>query len=827
MVGYQLFEKLAALWREKNPADALLSRNINQQSASQRAEEIIQKPSATWRPVDAVLRTVTHAVRLDAMTGTLYDKAGALIDRLTPEIVKAGVISDYGLPEAVVDRRVMMQGKMRVQLRQTGELLENLSTLTRAESRVAYEWMNNADPQAAAYFEAQLPPESLKVMEEVKGMIDNLSEEAVSLGQLDQETFNRNRFEYLRRSYIKHTAELTKSETASRKRAIAIMGDQYKGRGMTDAVDMAKFKNIAPEWWNRKLKNGQADKQLRGEKFVRLERRQAFGAGVMDLEQAAGPGETNRQQKGRLLEVIYWPANEAIPAKFSTWEHAGTWEVRDTKGGKLVVWRDFTKQERVTMGEIDEARYAIAKTLHGMIHDVETGRYLEWLANTYSKQLASDVPGDLVEASERMRDTFKPGEWVQVPETKIAGTQVLKYGKLAGRYIPGPIWNDVRQTVGFRFKPLGETYAAILSAWKTAKTALSPAVHTNNVMANFVMADWHDVTAGHIAKALRIILGASQREGRGLIGRTGNGLSRAGMRDAEAAREIINRYQESGANLGSWVTAEIQKDQLEPLLEAMEKELGTLGETQGGQVGVMVALQKALQLRFPSAWEAFKPTAAGKAIRTEAGSLIDLYEAEDQVFRLAAWLRAKEEGASDIAAGKVARRSFLDYHINAPWVQAMRNTAFPFISFTYRSIPMLLEVAAKKPHKILKLVDHLYKAFAPNIIILPGTYAFSGVVDAGSGRTDSFGREQSVPQAIGAGFGIKVGSYPDDVLTLNAKRAAEAKMMEIESNITQLKREYARNGMTADEFARKVDDQNQKKLKIANELQEKFTPTRR
>lgn len=954
--NYQLFEKLAALWREKNPADALLSRNINQQSASQRAEEIIQKPSATWRPVDAVLRTVTHAVRLDAMTGTLYDKAGALIDRLTPEIVKAGVISDYGLPEAVVDRRVMMQGKMRVQLRQTGELLENLSTLTRAESRVAYEWMNNADPQAAAYFEAQLPPESLKVMEEVKGMIDNLSEEAVSLGQLDQETFNRNRFEYLRRSYIKHTAELTKSETASRKRAIAIMGDQYKGRGMTDAVDMAKFKNIAPEWWNRKLKNGQADKQLRGEKFVRLERRQAFGAGVMDLEQAAGPGETNRQQKGRLLEVIYWPANEAIPAKFSTWEHAGTWEVRDTKGGKLVVWRDFTKQERVTMGEIDEARYAIAKTLHGMIHDVETGRYLEWLANTYSKQLASDVPGDLVEASERMRDTFKPGEWVQVPETKIAGTQVLKYGKLAGRYIPGPIWNDVRQTVGFRFKPLGETYAAILSAWKTAKTALSPAVHTNNVMANFVMADWHDVTAGHIAKALRIILGASQREGRGLIGRTGNGLSRAGMRDAEAAREIINRYQESGANLGSWVTAEIQKDQLEPLLEAMEKELGTLGETQGGQVGVMVALQKALQLRFPSAWEAFKPTAAGKAIRTEAGSLIDLYEAEDQVFRLAAWLRAKEEGASDIAAGKVARRSFLDYHINAPWVQAMRNTAFPFISFTYRSIPMLLEVAAKKPHKILKLamfagalnalgymlsggdedderkllpeekagsiwgmvpklvrlpwnsdlivdgnktgeapvfldirrfvpvgdifdtgqnhaaipllpfavpggplsvmselvanksqftgkaitketdtpaekaakvVDHLYKAFAPNIIILPGTYAFSGVVDAGSGRTDSFGREQSVPQAIGAGFGIKVGSYPKDVLSLNAMRAAQAKMMEIDSNITQLKREYARNGMTADEFARKVYDQNQKKLKIANELQEKFTPTRR
>ena len=57
-------------------------------------------------------------------------------------------------------------------------------------------------------------------------------------------------------------------------------------------------------------------------------------------------------------------------------------------------------------------------------------------------------------------------------------------------------------------------YAAILSAWKTSKTTLSPTVHTNNVMANLVMADWHDVTAGHVAKALRIMLGASDRRAR-------------------------------------------------------------------------------------------------------------------------------------------------------------------------------------------------------------------------------------------------------------------------------------------------------------------------
>lgn len=922
-----------------------LSRATAQQSqqstAAQRADEIISKPVGAWRPLDKVLRTLTTTTRIDRLTGAIYDRAAQLIDRYTPDQIKAGVVSDYGIPEAVIDHRTMMQGRMRVQLRKSGDLIDKLATLTRAESRVAYEWMNNADTQAAAYFEAQLPPESVKVMEEVKAMIDKLSQEAVDLGQLDPEAFKRNRFEYLRRSYIKHTAELTKAETAGRKRAIAILGDQYKGRGMSEAIDMAKFKNLAPEWWGRKLKEGQADKALKGEKFIRLERRAPIGDGVMELEPAAGPGETNPQKKGRLMEVAYWPAGEALPAKYSTWEQAGTWDVRDAKGGKLVVWRDFTKQERTAMGEIDEARYAIAKSLHGMIHDVETGRYLEWLGRTYGKKASDALDGELVEASERMRDVFKPGEWVQVPDTKIPGTSVLKYGKLAGKIIPGPVWNDVRQTVGFRFKPWGETYAAILGAWKTAKTALSPAVHTNNVMANFVMADWHDVGAGHILKALRIILGASQRKGNGFIGRAGNALSRSGIADAEAAREILTRYADSGANLGSWVTGELQHEQIEPLLSALEKELGTVGQSITGQIGVMVALQTALQSRFPTVWKkAIKPT--GIAISTEAKSLIDLYEAEDQVFRLAAWLKAKEDGAGDLVAGKVARRSFLDYNINAPWIQAVRNTALPFISFTYRAVPMLLETAARKPHKLLKLglvagalnalgymlaggdedderkllpeekagsifgmvpklirmpwndergqpvfldirrfvpvgdifdlgathaavpmlpfampggplaliselvanksqftgraitletdtaiekatkvTDHLYKAFAPNIIVLPGTHAFSGVVDAGRGRTDAFGREQSVAQAAATGFGVKVGAYPRDALMMNAIRSRDAKITEIDRNISQIDREFQRKGIDMQEYVDQKQAQIAKKTRIMEDFQKK------
>lgn len=933
-----LNEKHLAGYR-RGQVGTVLSRAPAQKTATERAEDIIQIKAGSRAPLDALAKGLTRITGIERLTGAIYDKAGYLLDRYTPETIKAGVVSDYGVPQAVIDQRVLLQGRQRVQLRKAGELIEKLSTLTREESRVAYEWMNmdGADPKAYLSMMQGLPEDSVKVLTDVQKMIDRLSKEAVRLGQLSPEAYERNKFAYLRRSYAKHILEQTAGEKAKRARVISILGDQYKNRGLTEAATMAKLKNTAPEWWGRKLVQGKADTGLKGEKFIRLERRAAAGEGTTPLEGMQG------KQPGKLLEVVYWPAGETIPSQYSEWSKAGTFEVRDVKGENVIFWRDFTKDEREAMGEIDEARFAIAKTLHGMIHDVEVGRYLEWMAHSYALKEGQTIPGQVVEASERYRDTFKEGEWVRVPDTKISGTSVHKYGKLAGRYLPGPVWNDLRQVVNGQFKPFGDTYAQILSMWKTAKTALSPAVHMNNVMSNFVMADWHDVSAAHVAKSLRIILAASQREGKGLLGGAGNQLAKAGIADRDAAREILNRYTDSGGDVGSWVTNEIAKDQLEPLLAKLEQELAaTGGQSAQAEVGVMSALQNALMMRFPTAWEAFKGSKPGKALGTEAQSLIDLYQAEDDVFRLAAWLKAKEGGASDIDAGKASRSTFLDYHINAPWIQAMRQSAWPFISFTYRAVPMLAEIAGKKPHKLMKLMmlagalnalggmlaggdddeerkllpeekagkiwgmvpklirmpwndahdspvyldirrfipvgdvfdvgagqsavpilpglqpggplvlfgevvfnksaftgkpitldtdtgaqkaakvaDHLYKAFAPNVLGLPGTYATTGVVEAAQGRTDAFGREMSVAQAMASSFGVKLGSYPADVLRRNLQGKAQSEIAEVEKNIAQLKRQRQTNRISQDEFQEAVQVEQEKKTKIMRELAEK------
>ena len=940
--------------------DIFFSRGASPSLApAQRAEQIINRPVIQARPLDRVFSAATRYSGIDFALKQVYNRMGYLLNRFTPERLKAGIVADYGKDERVTDLRARMQGAMRQQLRRAGELIEALSTLTREESRIAYEWMNmdGSDPRAYISMMQGLPEESVKVLQTIQRMIDDMSKEAVRLGQLDPRSYERNKFAYLRRTYERYIDELTPGEKRAHSRATRILGDQYRMRGLVEPVDMAKIKAGDPEWWGRKEREGRGDAGLINQKFIRLERLKPTGAGTMPL-----PGMTGRPE-GKVLEVVYWPAEKAIPIKYSEWRQNEVFEVRDVKGGKVVLWRDFTKQEREDMGEIDEARFAIARTMQRMIHDVEVGRYLEKLSQDFAKADGDEVTGTLVEASESWHRAFTPDEWVKVPDTKVPGTSVLKYGKLAGKYLPGPIWNDVRFAVNGRTKPLGEVYDKILSAWKISKTALSPAVHTNNIMANIVMADWHDVGAAHVAKALRIILAAHDRKGEGALGRAGNVAALAGMGDREAAKEVMNRYRDAGGDIGSWATQELARGQMEPLLDAVLAELGRDGDASiQGQIGVMAALQHLLHLRLPEAWAAFKQSKPTTLAGREARSMIDLYQAEDDVFRLAAWLAAKERGMDDLLAGRESRKSFLDYDINAPWVEAMRRTGWPFIAFTYRAVPMLVRIAGTKPHKILKLstmlgalnamgvalsgddeedderirrmlpeqksgdiwgivpklirmpwnddngspvyldirrfvpvgdvfdtgatqsavpvppglmpggplvilgevlmnksaftgkpiaietdtaaeqtgkiLDHLIKAFAPNLPIpnpvgygieaatgvsnAGQTYAWTGISTAADGKTDVFGREQSMAQAVASGFGVKLGSYPEDVLRRNTMAASGAQRREIETVMRGLQRQRQTNSISQEEFDRKIQAQREKLRKLAEDTREKI-----
>jgi hypothetical protein len=88
--------------------------------------------------------------------------------------------------------------------------------------------------------------------------------------------------------------------------------------------------------------------------------------------------------------------------------------------------------------------------------------------------------------------------------------------------------------------------------------------------------------------------------------------------------------------------------------------------------------------------------------------MLRAYQAEDQLFRMATYMRRRSQGESPKVAAQNARDQFLNYDIRAPWIRAMRNSLFPFISYTYRAVPKLAENIAHRPWKLAKYAAIAY-----------------------------------------------------------------------------------------------------------------------
>ncbi len=161
---------------------------------AERAEALVQKPARTAQPLDVVARAITRATGVDWAAKKVGGVIAGALNRYTPESVKAGLVSDYGLDPRVRDERVLMQARQQVQLRKAGEMIDSLASLTRDESAAAYRWMNETDPQAIIRGMDELPEGSVEKLQEIQRVIDKLSQEAVDLGQLDQRSYERNKF---------------------------------------------------------------------------------------------------------------------------------------------------------------------------------------------------------------------------------------------------------------------------------------------------------------------------------------------------------------------------------------------------------------------------------------------------------------------------------------------------------------------------------------------------------------------------------------------------------------------------------------------------------
>lgn len=329
-------------------------------------------------------------------------------------------------------------------------------------------------------------------------------------------------------------------------------------------------------------------------------------------------------------------------AEASRWIELGWEPFGKARGGQQQVRWQLTKEQRIALGEIEDAAYAVARTGQLMSNDIATFKFFDDVAK--APQLASDVD---------------PGGWVRLESGKLPKTQVNRFGNLEGKFVPPEIERDLRlfdmaRSIRTSDNPAARAlraYQNLNAWWKVTKTALNPTVHTNNVLSNVMLYDLAGADYGNLAKAAM-------------------DMRRGG--EAFKAAKALGVFD---ANMNAQELANISKKSLAAYAD--------LADAPRNPIQAAVDFTKKV-------WD------------KTGGKMLDFYQKEDSVFRLGVFMDRLSKGATPEQAAADARRWFIDYEINAPGVNVLRQTATPFLAYTYRAVPLLTEAATMRPWKFAK-----------------------------------------------------------------------------------------------------------------------------
>ena len=318
---------------------------------------------------------------------------------------------------------------------------------------------------------------------------------------------------------------------------------------------------------------------------------------------------------------------------------------------------ELTKEQRLAKGEIEDA--AISMEYTGML-----------MANTVAKyQFYADVAAQFAEKAKgrtAQQMLALPQRYRKIPDNKIEGTVSKRYGALAGKYVPEDVYKDIMGTKRYQEKSSNAYYAKykkLNSLWKVSKTAWNPTVHVNNVFGNIILTDLADVPLTTLPKALRAL--------------------RTHGKDGYRSESVLLAIKH-GVFDADFVNKEIKNFKT--------------GELAG------IYKSKSNADEWDNAVDFASNIYAKVRNNSITSKLEDWYRIEDHVFRLNAFMHRMKLGDSAEDAAMFARRQFIDYDIDAPLINHLRNTATPFLSFTYRLVPLLAESAILRPTKYAKYI---------------------------------------------------------------------------------------------------------------------------
>jgi len=317
---------------------------------------------------------------------------------------------------------------------------------------------------------------------------------------------------------------------------------------------------------------------------------------------------------------------------------------------------EYTKQERIGMSEIEDGAFAI----------METGRLMAQTLPRY--KFYGDLAAQTFTKTAPSADEINRLDLVLVPDSTRTGTIQKTYGALAGKYIPREIYENIFQinkTAEGPKSTFGKGYRALNQVWKASKTAWNPTVHVNNMVSNLVLLDLVDGSASLLPSAVTAF--KNQSKGKSV--------------------KILEEASNLGVFSSNYVKQELKggildPDNIKPAYYNVDPKKNVFENA----IDLTGFIHKDLIVKN----------------KLGLSKLSEYYALEDSIFRLALYMDRKNKGYSKVRAAQDARKSFIDYNIQAPGINGLRNLPTPFLAYTYRVVPILAETAVVRPWKFAK-----------------------------------------------------------------------------------------------------------------------------
>lgn len=271
----------------------------------------------------------------------------------------------------------------------------------------------------------------------------------------------------------------------------------------------------------------------------------------------------------------------------------------------------------------------------------------EILEPAYPTAKAVAQMSQMTETSKLFNSIVANPEWVS--DVAVDGFKRLPtsdaLGKLSGKYVLNSIADDVDDIT--RIDPKWfQTYRKTLGMWKAGKTILNPATHARNMMSNTILLDMSGVS--HVRQPALLTKSLIDLNTQGKF-----------YQEAKSVNLLGNEYYAS---------------ELKGLID-----------------------------NFPKQSENFVDSVIqiAKGTYNKAGNI---YQAEEQWFKLAKFIDSREKGLSIKEAAGEAEKWLFNYSKVTPTIKRIGQTVAPFATFTYKVMPRLAETITENPLKAYKYV---------------------------------------------------------------------------------------------------------------------------